>query len=161
MPALGGQEHMRLLFILLACAALGVATQASSIEVQFYYGVEARNKLDTIRGTFTKDMVCDSSITIPFDLTQTELASIFAKADSIGFFQMPANIVIEHPRCWLTPCSKFYLRIKTYNTDHSVSWDNCFCEEGSVLMELRTFIIEVIESRREYRVLPKARWQYR
>jgi len=56
----------------------------------FSYGVGARNVLDTAAGTFTRDMITASPITIPLELSAAEMESIAAKMAAIGFFSYPA-----------------------------------------------------------------------
>ena len=56
----------------------------------FAYGVGARNVLDTTRGTFTKDMISASPITISLELSAGDMARISEKMDEIGFFSYPS-----------------------------------------------------------------------
>ena len=49
--------------------------------------------LDTTRGTFTKDMILASSITVPFRLSGDELARIFRRIVAIDFWSYPSRSV--------------------------------------------------------------------
>jgi hypothetical protein len=66
----------------------------SDIHIYFMYGVMAddsygRNVLDTLRGTYTKDMVVDETVTTKLMLTDEELETIYRKMVEIDFFSFP------------------------------------------------------------------------
>jgi hypothetical protein len=55
----------------------------------FAYGIGARNVLDTRNGTFTKDMILASPMTVPLQLTPGEMARVAQELERIDFFSYP------------------------------------------------------------------------
>ena len=55
----------------------------------FAYGIGARNLLDTRNGTFTKDMILGSPLTVSLQLTPGEMARIAQELERIDFFSCP------------------------------------------------------------------------
>ena len=129
------------------------------IEMQFHFGVDAKNRLDTVNGSFVRDMVLDPPITVSLQLSADELRHIASEAERLGFFELPTAIHGQDI-CELMPCSTYYLRIRFETKDHNVSWNDCHCEELESLIQLRTLIINYIRSKKEYKDLPKPRGGY-
>jgi hypothetical protein len=142
--------------VVVLIAACNVAP--SKVTVVFFFGVEARNVLDTQEGTFTKDMVMDPPVTVPLQLTPEELTRIAQKARSTGFFAQPRHI--EKSDCGRIsfPESSFCLRIRSGHHDHTVSWTST-CEPDS-LKDLREMIVSLITSKEAYKRLPRPRGGY-
>jgi len=74
----------------------------SDFNLIFKFGVkgpasEPKNVLNTIKGTFTKDMVIDPPVTVKLRLTEEELEIIHRKMVEIGFFQYPTVFRVRVP----------------------------------------------------------------
>lgn len=140
---------------------VGAALQ--NVDIVFHYGVRGRNKLNTVEGTFTKDLIGDPPATTDLRLTNEEKQAILEKAREVGFFSMPAVLRPETATCRRTPCSKDSLSIDAGKLHNTVQWDDCVCnemKERDRMDELGNFIRKIIEGRREYQALPKARGLY-
>ncbi len=131
---------------------------AASMKLIFKYGVGAKNALDTFAGTYTKDMVIDPSITVPFHLTEDERARIFSKINELKVFdqKQPAPLM-----AMMNPCSGYYLKVHTDSYDKDLSWSNC---SGKTIAPawntFSEFMISLIESKDEYKKLPKTKSEY-
>jgi hypothetical protein len=80
--------------IVLLRTSISASSLGSDFDVVFKYGVkgpnpEPRNALDTLRNTFTRDMVVDPPVTIRLRLTQGDLEAIRGKMEEIGFYDYP------------------------------------------------------------------------
>ena len=117
------------------------------------------NVLNTVEGTFTKDMVLGPPITIQLTLTGDERKRIYLQAKELGFFKLPSQIVDTGNR-HKTPCDYYELEIKRGRRSHRVRWDDCECSEPEGLRQLRTLIYSSITSKDEYRRLPPIRGMY-
>ena len=84
-----------LIFALMGCNAPPPAQ--SGFNLIFRYGVGARNELNTFKGTYTRDMVQDPSITIPLSLTKDDLDKIYQKMVEIDFFSYPDEFSVSVP----------------------------------------------------------------
>lgn len=95
----------------------------SDFDLIFKYGVkgpdaEPKNVLNTVKGTFTKDMVLDPPITVKLRLTDEERDIIYGKMVEIGFFQYPAKFRVHVPLgasiCIVTPYSSYHFRVVSH-----------------------------------------------
>jgi hypothetical protein len=133
----------------------------SDFNIVFRYGVGAKNELNTLKGTYTKDMVNKPPITTKLQLTQDELESIHLKALEIDLFDypwtihtMPKGDIIG----MITPYSTYYVEVWNGTTKNAVVWNNKYDTENEKyydLMELVHLIIEIILSHPEYQKLPE------
>ena len=150
-----------LIVVVILSVACSSGPEVTVNDIVFHFGVDAKNKLDTKRESFTKDMVVDPPITVSMRLSAEDRDRIVRKAEGIRFFELPNKIVPPKPRtCFTTPCENFYLEIRTRRHDNAVSWNNCNCEEPKDLIELRRFIQTIIESTNAYKSLPEPRGGY-
>jgi len=145
----------------------------SDFDLIFKYGVkgpddEPKNVLNTIKGTFTKDMVVDPSITVKLRLTDEELRRIYEKMVEIGFFHYPAKFRVHVPLgasiCIVTPFSSYHFRVVSHGVVvKQLRWDDEICNDNERAESLRglvRLICEIIESKAEYKKLPKPRAGY-
>ncbi len=146
----------------------------SNFDLIFEYGVGAKNKLDTFKETYTKDMVVDPSITMDLYLSKNELDRIYQKMVEINFFDYHDNfsVSVSPGEAWmLTPYSSYYFKVKHDSKIKELWWDdNKFWMEGGnltykdekaeKLKELIELIRNIIESKEEYTKLPTPRGAY-
>jgi hypothetical protein len=164
-------KKQNLFFILLSGLFL-LSCQDSPVEpennfVNIYLKYDFKNELNTFENTFQKDLILDGVIKIKFWLTAKEQNSILEKAKSINYFSLPESfqyipqdsiMVFAHPN----PGEQI-LRIKYQKLDKTTVWTYPLLENNSQfddLLELRKFIITLIESKPEYKKLPVARGGY-
>ncbi len=126
--------------------------QSTHFNFIFRYGIGAKNELDTFNQTYTKDMVMDSSITIKFKLSDSELAGINQKINDLQLFDKSwensdRDMVV-------TPCSSYYLKAQIDSTQKELSWNNCIGRVSDKLRQFTNYIIQIIESKNEYKALP-------
>lgn len=143
------------------------STETTKFNMIFQYGITLRNELNTYKGTFTKDMIVETPITISLTLTGEELDKIYAKMLEIGFFDYPDEFSVTvppgQPTGMRTPCSNYYFKVEYDSGVKELSWADCITnkdEKADKLRELIALIISIIESKEEYKKLPPARGGY-
>jgi hypothetical protein len=132
----------------------------------FKYGINSKNVLNTINCTFTKDMVCDSSITIFLQLSNAEKDSIFNKLQQISILSYPDTFHVKLSSdtiVYRTPYSSYYFYVQINEEIKELYWDDRiinFDEDAVKLRELSNFIINIIATKNEYIKLPKPKCLY-
>jgi hypothetical protein len=125
----------------------------------FAFGPGAENVLDTTRGTFRKDMILASPITVPMVLTDEEMARIARKVDEIDFFSYPESYVTPDDGLggWGEPHNTYIFRITTRQGTKVVEWEDALFNEderAAGLRSLARLIETIIAARPEYKRLP-------
>ena len=143
---------------------LNPPTRPEHFDFIFKYGPMAKNVLNTLNGTYTRDMVIGPSVTINMTLTEDDLDRIFRKMIEINFFDYPETFVVPRKDVYgyVTPFDRYrffveYCDVKTVKWDAEELYRN---REATSLKELCDLIIEIIESKPEYKTLPKPRGGY-
>lgn len=130
----------------------------------FAYGVGARNVLDTTSGTFTKDMILASPITVPLKLTEREMARIARRIDAIDFFSYPATYTTpEDGDGWMEPHQSYRFSVTTAEGMKTVTWEDAVFnddERAAGLRGLARLIERIIHARPEYKALPEPEGAY-
>jgi hypothetical protein len=134
----------------------------SNFNLIFKYGVGARNELDMFKGTYTKDMVNDPSVTVPLSLSQEEMDRIYQKMVEIDFFDYPDRFSVAVPLGELTgmvtPYSSYYFKIEYNSRIKELWWDDKITnkdEKADRLRELIRLIKDIVEVKEEYKKLPE------
>ncbi|NJD53862.1 MAG: hypothetical protein FIB07_13460 [Candidatus Methanoperedens sp.] len=131
--------------------------------ITFRYGVEGKNELNTFKGTYMKDMVIDPSITVNLSLTKEEKQRIYQKMNDTNFFDYPGYFPQRQDR-FVTPNSVYRLKVEYDSKIKEVSWDdNSLFEDENIekgLNEIKGLIIEIIEDKEEYKIIPTPRALY-
>jgi len=148
--------------ILIGCSKTITAPDLQLLKIHFYYGFG--NELNTFEQTYTKDLVLDGYITVDFWLTEAEQERIKNKFGAVDFFSFPDTLIYQmgtnsimvsiHP----DPGWQF-LRVADENRDKIVYWRYPIPEGNEFvpsLAELKKLIIDIIESKPEYKALPPA-----
>jgi len=156
-----------------ACAGPGGGAPSTSAQpsgraltgLVFAYGVGARNVLDTTRGTFTKDMIMASPITIPMELGAGDMARISAKMDEIGFFSYPTvfGVTVADGGGEITPFATYRFAAQTSSGAKVVEWADKVPsddERARALRSLARLIEGIIVAQPEYGKLPEAQGGY-
>ena len=132
-----------------------------------HYHVKVKNEMNTFIGTYTKDMVTESPITVKLCLTREDLDRIYRKMMEIEFFSYPEffNVrqtgeVLGEGSHWYT----FYLRVKKGTETKTVQWNSRYVVSGNEdydrLKELANLICEIVEAKPEYQRMPKPKSGY-
>jgi hypothetical protein len=146
-------------------------SEASCYDLVFVYGVKGNrpdpvNRLDTMRGTFTKDMVSDPSVTFELVLTDEQMAEIMGRMMEIDFLGYPS--LYNPPRgtvvAAVTPYSTYHLKlykdgvmVKQVRMDTEIVSND---QKTENLVNLFTMIMDVIESSDAWKDSPKPRSGY-
>jgi hypothetical protein len=142
--------------------------QGTEIEIYYSWGYESRNRIDTISGTLTKNLLADGTITVPFELSGKQKKEIVAYADSIIFWYWPDALYVPPPppdglSSSKSPCKKQVLQIQRSHGTKTVVWDDCLVNttQPSPLLDIVKPLGELIENMVEgsetYKDLPRSR----
>lgn len=161
------------LFVVAACGGPGSDTPSPQPRpsglaltgLVFAYGVGARNVLDTTRGTFTKDMVTASPITISLELSAADVARISEKMDEIRFFSYPSVFTptLADGGGEKTPFATYRFVARAESGTKVVMWADKFTTADERALRLRSLarlIERLIVSTPEYKRLPEAEGGY-
>ena len=148
-----------------SCQDSPVEPENQFVQIYFKYGF--KNELNTFKNTFQKDLVMDGVIKVKFWLTAVEQNSILEKANSINYFSMPDTFKYISKDSIMVSIDpnpgEQILRIKYKTKDKTTIWTYPLVENNNQfndLLELRQFIITIIESKPEYKKLPAQRGGY-
>ena len=126
---------------------------------RFEFGSCDNDVLDTFTGTFTKDMIVEPAITIPFELSEEQMTAIYQKMGQIDFFDYPAVFTIPKPEGMQSPAMQYYIEVRNGNLTKTVRWDGEFFSksdrEANNLENLFYMIMKMIWEHPDYRQLPK------
>ena len=136
--------------------------EVSGFNLEFKYGITARNILDTFEGTYTKDMVADPPVSIDLSLSEEEKDIIYQKMVEIDFFNYPDEFFIEvsttETITTFTPHNSYYFKVEYDSQIKELRWDDDITkpdEKADRLRELILLIRNIIESKEEYKELPE------
>ncbi|MDP1994235.1 MAG: hypothetical protein Q8K40_03215 [Ignavibacteria bacterium] len=119
--------------------------------------------MNTFEQSLTKDLIPDT-IKISFWFTKREQEIILTKAERIGFFNFPDTIFAKPNETQLPDYGAQTLRIKFGNKDKTVVWFNPVDELRFkyfvLLRELKILILDIVESKSEYKALPERKGGY-
>ena len=153
-------------FFLVSCSGINSPLPQRNFNVRLRYGILARNELNTFGNTFTKDLILDGTVTVPFTLSQADLDSIDGKMNQIGFFSYPDTFVVrsqDSMRVFITPNNTYEFEVASQKTLKTLFWDDAIIAgdpQATKLRELITLIRRIVESKPEYGQLPPARGAY-
>ncbi len=133
------------------------AGNQTNFNIIFKYGVGAKNELNTFNQTYTKDMVMDPPITINLKLSDSELMGIYQKINDLKLFDESTE---PEENIMVTPCSSYYLKVQINSEQKELSWDDCQGKINEKFQQFSTYIIQIIESKEEYKKLPTPRGAY-
>lgn len=139
----------------------------ANFDLMLKYGVGAKNIVNTLDDTFTKDMVLDPSITVDLALTPHELNLIYQKMIEIDFFAYPDVFVIPiAPGCpggGMAPSSSYAFEVVAGDQTKTLAWNDSITNQNTQAEKLRdliNLIVTIVESKQEYQELPEPRGGY-
>ena len=136
------------------------ATQPALKGLVFAYGVGAKSVLDTARGTFTKDMIAASPVTVTMKLSAGELTRITRMMDRIDFFSYPRSYTTRGQGGWMEPHPSYRFVVTTADGTKVVEWEDAVFNgdrRAAGLRKLARLIEAIITARPEYKRLPSRR----
>ena len=151
---------------LLACVpklAQGTPMPEQDFGFRFEFGSCFTDVLDTFDGTFTKDLIFDPAVTIPFRLSDEQMMAVYGKMIEIDFFGYPDVFVIPTPRSGplgiQTPAERYHIVVRNGGMSKALDWIDEIREpwsrEAENLSSLFDMIKEMISVSPEYRQLPE------
>lgn len=152
-----------LLIIVTSCGSPATAQVANSnFNFIFKYGISGGNTLDTFHGTYTRDMILDPAVTINMVLTAGEMDSIYQKMLEINFFNYPDKFSVDvadnETKTEVAPYPTYFFSVVHDGQTKELLWHAKYVNTdppADKLKELINFIISIIESKEEYKALPK------
>jgi len=152
---------------LLSSSCQDSPTEPDQQFVQIFLKYGFRNELNTFENTFQKDLVMDGVIKVNFWLSEKEQNKILEKVNAVNYFAMRDTFKYISPDSITVIISpdpgEQILRIKYQSEDKTTVWSYPPLEndeEFNDLLELRQYIITIIESKPGYKHLPPARGGY-
>jgi uncharacterized protein (UPF0333 family) len=136
---------------------LNQTNENQTFNLIFRYGVGGKNILNTFAKTYTRDMVMEKPVTIKFELTKDDLHNIDKKITELGLLNKTP--VLNTPM-GMTPCSSYYLKVQSDSVLKELSWNDCKGEIRSEFKQFTNYIIDIIQSKSEYKQLPPAKGGY-
>lgn len=124
------------------------------INIDFKFGVTARNHLNTFDGTFTKDLIADGTITTRLILSQQELTQVKTKLLEMDFFDYPE--VLQSTGS-IAPRTDYYIKIQFGSVIKEVSWysdSDLDSKTKAELYQLYHLLYDMIVQKLEYKLLP-------
>jgi len=125
------------------------------------------NQLDTLHGTYTKDMIATPSTTVSLILPASDMAAIYAKMQEIDFFAYPSDFSVKPPpgsnTTMVTPSQLYYLEVNEGSMAKTLLWNDNILNpdtQATKLRDLIQLIKSIIESKAEYKALPPASGGY-
>ena len=154
-----------LALLALSCSKSVAPPEGRDFNFKLDYGIFAKNVLNTYDNTYTKDLVIDGTVTVPFTLSDSELQCIDAKMIGIGFFSFPDTFVVPGADTlgYVTPHSTYIFDVKDNSTVKHLYWSDCIVSEDTNGVKLRgliSLIVNIIHSNPKYSQLPPANGGY-
>jgi len=131
--------------------------------VQIFLHHGQLDEVNTFEETLTKDLI-PGTVKTSFWFTKREQEIILSTAERYGFFNFPDTILAK-PDITIRPDhGAEILHIKEGSRDKTVVWfyppDQEKFKYFSLLIELRNLILNIVESKPEYKVLPPRKGGY-
>jgi len=120
------------------------------------YGVRARNELNTLEGTFTKDLILAGNSTTRLKLSNSELEEIYKEMQAINIAAYPAFFEGESQQC-VTPYITYDLTIHYKGTIKRIHWEDRSLSKTQQAIQLRDLvnkIVRMVEKKSEYKEMP-------
>jgi len=150
----------------LSCSKSFFIPEDRNFNFSLKYGILARNHIDTFHDTFTKDLILNGTISVPFVLSEDEFSRIQQKLLEIDFFSYPDTFVVELTDSligYLRPHPTYLFKVKLDSITKALFWEDEVVTNNPRAINLRAAInsiIQIIESKPEYRRLPPAKGGY-
>jgi len=150
----------------LGCCKSFFIPEDRNFNISLKYGVLARNHINTFHDTFTKDLVLNGTVTVPFSLSGDELLRIQHKLLEIDFFSYPDTFVVELTDSvigYVQPHPTYLFKVKLDSITKTLFWEDEIVTNNPRAINLRAAIIsiiQIIESKPEYQRLPPAKGGY-
>lgn len=151
-----------LLLSIISCSESPTSVETREFNLMFSDG---RNVLNTFNNTFTKDLILNGTITVPFILSRKDLKRISDKMIEIGYYQYPDTLIVPtgDTICVKMPSSTYKFEVRNNTSTKQLYWKNRICNQNAQstnLLEAINLIWTIIHSQPEYLLLPPAKGGY-
>lgn len=126
------------------------------------YGITAKNQLNTVDGTYTKDMIGEGTLTTNLKLSEEEMNDIYKTMRNIDILSYP-GIFTPESNTGQTPFPTYWIRIFYEGKEKRIYWEDekdSKTKEAVKLRELYKKIHEIVVEKEEYKKLPKPKGGY-
>lgn len=130
--------------------------------VSFGYGKINRNEINTYDGTVTKDLMANGTVTASITLAPEEKREIYNKMREINVMGTQ-DLIPSLQNCTKTPFNEDEWRITVEGNLKIFSWTDKQCQttsDANQLLDLREYIMQIVEQKEAYRSLPVAEGGY-
>lgn len=137
----------------------------SDFDFSIQFGVQKKNEINTFKGTVTKDLIADGTVTTELNLTKEEMEDIYEKMKEINidetkkFTPEPINGSV----CLQEPFGEDAWEIIINDETITQLFSGEYCEpttDAKQLIELRDYVFNIIKSKGEYKSLPESNGGY-
>jgi hypothetical protein len=161
---------VKILFIILvpifiSCSHSTTPSETIDFNLVFNYGVTGGNILNTLKNTYTKDLICAGDTTVSFTLSVNDKKQILGKMNGINFFAYPDTFIVHtgDTVSVVTPCSTYNFIVSYNSLNKRLYWVDEIMNpdtQATKLRELINLIETIIQSNPEYSKLPPASGGY-
>ncbi len=154
-------------FFLASCNEVSTDPRDRAFNIQFKYGVGARNELNTFTNYYTKDLIADGTTSITLVLGVDEFRAIEAKLYNADFFSYPDTFRVASSDTiqFRAPYMTYYFRVQSGAHYKTLYWEDSIIPRYSYplrdnLKEITQFIIDLLSRKPEIANLPPAKGGY-
>ncbi len=150
-PSSGAMQHARTTAPASGPPASAPAPRAPNFAVMFHVrtcGPTDLHILDTASGTLVHTPLGETTaLTVPLQLTDTELDAIYQHARAIDFFRYPADLRIpeDQVRGMQTPAAHYQLRMTNGTMTNTVAWTDAVTVPKRTDIEHFRTLVQLIE----------------
>ncbi|MBH5316192.1 hypothetical protein I6N90_00020 [Paenibacillus sp. GSMTC-2017] len=121
------------------------------------YGIGMKNEINTIKNTVTKDLIANGTVSANITLYPADMQRIYEKMKEINI--METKQLSSNQSCALIPYSEDIFEVIILGKTIQHAWTSKSChltEDAKQLLELRTFIENIVKDYEAYNKLPEA-----
>jgi len=134
-----------------------IATDPQILKLFFKYGF--RNQVDTFKGTLTKDLVINGTVTAPFLFTASQQDSILGVLSEAEFFNLPDTLYPVPNMLLLPDHGPQILRVQYQSSLKSLMWSYVLDQSdprNDAVLRLWRKLQQIVESTDAFKRLPPA-----
>ena len=132
-----------------------------NFSLSFGYGEVNKNEINTYSHSVTKDLIMKGTAKVDFSFSQDEMHSIYEKMREINI--MGINEFSQQGGCIQTPSNTDSWKITINNETKTLSWTDQDCSisnDEKLLLDLRTYIQQILNGKDAYKAMPEAEGGY-
>lgn len=125
------------------------------------YGIGSKNRIDTYSHKVVKDLIADGKAEATITFSKAEMQTIYRRMMDIDVFG--EKKLIADTGCFRQPSSDDYWKIRIGGVEKTMHITTQYCEltdDAQAFMDLRNFVVEMVEGKEEYTALPEPNGAY-